>query len=237
MPRRPPSFISLGIAILVGLTLSACGGGGPSQTTGPREAVVHVGNTPISRSLFDHWMTIAFAFRNTPSPGQAPTPPVVPDPPNYTSCVTQLMLRASKPKPSAEQLKHECERDYKDVRPRILHFLIHAYWIRGEAADEGVRVAEAEVQKRFQQVTKTNYPKAGEFQKYLAGSDQVVPDLLFSLKTKMLAAKLEQNATRGARGKAAQATLTKSGQSLDKKWKAKTSCIPGFVIRDCKQFK
>jgi hypothetical protein len=236
MPRRPPSFISLGIAILVGLTLSACGGGGPSQTTGPREAVVHVGNTPISRSLFDRWMAIAFTFRNPPTPGQAPSTPVVPDPPGFTACAAQLMMKARKPKPRLEQLKHECERDYRDVQPRILHFLIHAYWIRGEAADQGVHVSDSEVQKRFQEITRKNFPKAAAFHRYLARSDQGVPDLLFSLEAQMLTAKLEQTATKGAKGKPAKTALAKSAQILEEKWKAKTSCIPGFVIRDCKQF-
>jgi hypothetical protein len=241
--RQTSGLASVGLAVLAGLTLSACGGGSPTKTTasltkatGLGNAVAQVGNTPISRTMFDHWIAIAFAFRNPPTPGQAPSTPVVPDPPNYTSCVAQLMLRASKPKPNAEQLKHECERDYADVQPRILHFLIHAYWIRGEATDEVVQVSEAEVQKRFQQITKKNYPKAADFQKYLAGSDQTIPDLLFSLKTEMLTAKLEQNATKGAKGKAAKTVLTKSAQNLEKKWKAETSCIPGFVIRDCKQF-
>jgi len=193
----------------------------------------------ISRAMYDHWMAISVALRNPPTPGQTPSAPVVPDPPGFPACIAHLQATLPAHQLSTGQLKAECRRDYTDIQSGTLKFLISAYWTRSEAVDQGIAVSDADVQRRFDQIKQQSYRGEADFQKFLASSDQTVPDLLFSVKTQMLSVKIQQKITKGNgkdRGKATQSALSFAQSSL-KKWASKTSCSPGFIVESCKEFK
>jgi hypothetical protein len=109
--------------------------------------------------------------------------------------------------------------------------------VRGEATEEGIRVSDAEVLKHFNQIKQQQFPKQADFQTFLLTTHQSTADILFSLKTQALVAKLSQKAAQGKSGKAAETALASSVQSFTKKWKARTSCSAGYVVKDCKQAK
>jgi foldase protein PrsA len=199
-------FISaLGAVFFVALGLSACGGGIPGN------AVVQVGGTPITKATFEHWMSVAAA--STAASGTAASKPVIPDPPNYAACIAHLEATAPKPakgqaKPSAAQLKSECEQQYKSLQQEVLGFLISSAWVLGEAESQGVKVSDAEVKKEFEKIKNEQFPKAAEFQKFLASSGQTVSDLLLRVKLNMLSSKIQQKVSK-SKGTVTQAEIEK----------------------------
>jgi foldase protein PrsA len=196
---------ALGAVFFAVVGLAACGGGIPGN------AVVQVGGTPITKSTFEHWLSVAAASSSASTPGAAK--PVVPDPPNYTACVAHLEATSPKPakgqaKPTAAELKSECEAQYKSLQQEVLGFLISSAWVIGEAESQGVKVSDAEVKKEFEKIKNQQFPKAGEFQKFLASSGQSVSDLLLRVKLNLLSTKIQQKVAK-QKGAVTQAEISK----------------------------
>lgn len=228
--RRAPA---LGVVIYVGLTLSTCGG----STSGSSNTVARVDNVPVTRAMVTHWENISVGIKNYSSPGSASSRSVVPDPPNFAACIASLRGSAPTSASTTAQLKAECQTNYTDLLEGTVHTLINADWVRGAAAEEGIQVSNADVLKQFNHIKQQQFPAQAAFQKFLTTTHQSTADILFSLKTQALAAKLSQKAAQGKTGKAAQTALAKSVQSFTAKWKARTTCSPGYVTKDCKQSK
>jgi foldase protein PrsA len=170
--------------------LAACGGGIPGN------AVVNFGGTPITKSKFAHWISVAAASTASAS-GATPTKPVVPEPPSYTACIAHLQAIAPKPAkgqaaPTPAVLKSECEQQYKSLQQEVLGFLISSQWVIGEASSLGVSVSDKEVKKRFEQIKSQQFPKPADFEKFLASSGQTVSDLLLRVKLNLLSSKIQQ---------------------------------------------
>jgi foldase protein PrsA len=170
---------------LVGL--SACGGGIPGN------AVATVNGTPITTSTFKHWIRVA-AISSASSPLTKST--VAPEPPEYTACIAHLKETAPAPAkgqspPTAATLKKECETQYKALSQEVLGFLISSSWVLGEANSLGIKLTDKEVKKQFETIKNQQFPKASEFEKFLATSGQSISDLLLRVKLNMLSTKIQ----------------------------------------------
>jgi foldase protein PrsA len=179
-----------GAVLLVVVGLSACGGGVPSN------AVVQVGGTPITRTAFAHWMEVAAASSSSPNATEKTKAPV-PDPPDYTACIAHLEATTAKPAkgqpaPSKATLKSQCEQQYKSIQQEVLGFLISAQWVIGEGAHLGVNVSDQEVKKQFATLKAAEFPKAENFEKFLASSGETVSDVLLRIKLNLLSSKIQQ---------------------------------------------
>jgi foldase protein PrsA len=186
-------FISaLGAVFFASLALVACGGGLPSN------AVVQVGSNPITKATFEHWMGVASASGST-TPGAAK--PAVPVPPAYTACIASAKAAAKPVKgqkpPTEAALKSQCEQQYTSLKQEVLGFLISSEWVIGEASNLGVKISDAEVKKEFEKIKKTQFPKAAEFEKFLATSGQTVSDLLLRVKLNLLSSKIQKKIAKG----------------------------------------
>jgi foldase protein PrsA len=185
LSKRIRTISALGAVFFAVAGLSACGGI-------PGDAVVQVDGKPITRTTFNHWMTVAAASGAT-----AGAKPVIPDPPNYTACVAHLQATTPKPAkgqaaPTTAQLKSQCEQQFKSLQQEVLGFLISSEWVIGEAGRLGVKVSDQEVKKEFEKIKAQQFPKAAEFEKFLATSGQSVDDLLLRVKLNLLSAKIQQ---------------------------------------------
>jgi foldase protein PrsA len=165
--------------------LSACGGI-------PSNALVQVNGNPISKATFAHWMGVAAA--STAAGASAQT--VVPEPPDYKACIAHLRATTpavkGQPAPTQAQLKTQCEQQYKALQQEVLGFLISSAWVLGEAESLGVKISDKEVHERFEKIKTQQFPKAAEFEKFLASSGQTVSDLLLRVKLNLLAQKVQQ---------------------------------------------
>jgi foldase protein PrsA len=181
------SLSALGAVLFALVGLSACGGI-------PGNAVVQVSGTPITKTAFDHWMKVASASNSVAGSTEKP---VVPEPPNFTACIAHLAATAPKPAkgqpaPTTAKLKSECKIQYKALQSEVLGFLISSQWVIGEASSLGVKLSDAEVKKEFAKIKNEEFPKAAEFEKFLATSGQSVSDLLLRVKLNLLSQKIEK---------------------------------------------
>lgn len=203
---KPIRWIAaLGAVLFAGGGLAACGGGIPS------DAVVQVNGQPISKSTFNHWLGVAASASAAATPGSKP---VVPDPPSYSNCVAHLKAIEPKPakgqKPKTEaQLKTQCEQQYKALQQTTLGFLISADWVIGQAEEQGVKLSDKEVAKKFNQLKKQQFPKEAEFKKFLATTGQSVSDLLLRVKLSMLTTKIQEKITKEAKKNVSESAVQK----------------------------
>jgi foldase protein PrsA len=196
------SISALGAVLFAVVGLSACGGI-------PGDAVVQVNGNAITKSTFNHWMAVA-SSSNTVSTGSKP---VIPEPPNYTACIAHLAATAPKPEkgqkaPTTAQLKTECETQYKSLQTEVLGFLISSSWVLEEGSSLGVKLTDKEVHKQFEKIKTSQFPKASEFEKFLATSGQTVSDLLLRVKLNLLSQKIEQKIIK-QKSKVTEAQITK----------------------------
>ena len=194
---------ALGAVFFAVAGLSACGGI-------PGDAVVQVNGHSITKATFNHWMGVASASSNTTG---ATAKPAIPEPPSYAACIAHLQASEPKPvkgqaAPTTTQLKAQCEQQYKALQQEVLGFLVSAEWVIGEASHVGVKVTDTEVKKKFAEVKTQQFPKAAEFEKFLATSGQSVSDLLLRVKLNLLSAKIQQKVA-NTKAKITQAQITK----------------------------
>ena len=91
----------------------------------------------------------------------------------------------------------------------MLGFLISSEWVIGEASHLGVKVSDAEVKKEFEKIKNEQFPKAAEFEKFLASSGQTVSDLLLRVKLNMLSSKIQQKIAKEQRQRRARREIEK----------------------------
>ena len=158
--------LALGAFFIAATAFAACGGNNV-----PGNAVANVDGTLITTQNFTHWLTVAARSQNPTGGG----PVSIPDAPTFAKCIAAKQASQPKPAqgqkpPTAAQLKAQCQQEYSSLRDQVMQFLISAQWIQGEAKDQGVKVTDAEVSKRFQQTKKQSFPKETDYQKFLKQS-------------------------------------------------------------------
>jgi foldase protein PrsA len=203
VPRLARLSLALGAFFIAAVVLAACGGNNV-----PGNAVANVDGTLITSQNFNHWLGVAARSQNPTGGG----PVSVPDAPTFAKCVAAK--KASQPKPAKgqspptdAQLKSQCQQEYTALRDQVMQFLISAQWIQGEAADQGVKVTDADVNKRFQQTKQQSFPKEADYQKFLKQSGMTQNDILFRVKLDALSTKIRDKVTKG-QGKVTQAQIT-----------------------------
>jgi phosphatidylethanolamine-binding protein (PEBP) family uncharacterized protein len=120
---------------------------------------------------------------------------------------------------------------------QALGFLITSEWVIGEAGGRHIAVSEAEVKRRFAQLVHQSFPKPGSMKAYLARSGETEADLLARIKVELLAAHIAAHVTAGKSAAQRSASLTGFERNFQTHWKRLTSCSPGYVMEDCKQYK
>jgi foldase protein PrsA len=189
MTRTLRFIPALGAVLFALVGLAACGGI-------PGNAVVQVGGTPVTKDAFNHWLTIA-ATASSATAGGAAAKPVLPDPPNYKACIAHLQATTPAPAkgqtaPTTAQLKSQCDQQYKQLQQQVLGFLISSDWVLGEAGALGVKVTDAEVHKQFAKIKSSQFPRAAEYEKFLATTGQSTSDLLLRVKLNLLSSKIQE---------------------------------------------
>jgi foldase protein PrsA len=197
------SISALGAVLFALAGLSACGGGIPG------DAVVNVGGNAITKTAFQHWMSVA-ASSSALTSGEKP---VIPEPPRYTACIAHLAATAPKPAkgqkaPTTAQLKSQCEQQYKSLQSEVLSFLISSQWVLSEASSLGVSLSDSQVHKEFVKIKSAQFPKAAEFEKFLQTSGQSVSDLLLRVKLNLLSSKIQKQVVKD-KGTVTEAQITK----------------------------
>lgn len=225
--------------------LAACGGGGSGGVVAQIDGV-----GSVTEATLNHWIPVEAAVLYQEVPGGPIPKGVLPDAPGYTACITFLsahgpkLVESAGTKPTTQQLRRNCEQQLHKLKVLTLNTLIDWYWTLGAGAALGMKVTPAEIQARFTEVNGRLFPHKGELRAYMENTGQTMTDLLFRAKVQLFEVKESARLTAAAESLAAlsaqqrQAALRKlfANQPPNKQWAAKTSCLPGFVTSDCKQY-
>jgi foldase protein PrsA len=169
--------------------VSGCGSGVPA------DSVATVDGTPIKKSEFEHWLSVA--SKQQAVSGQAAA---VPDPPNYTKCVAALQkvpVAKGQAKPGAAALKAQCQQQYEGLKQQVMQFLVQSQWLLKEADSRKLTAKPATVQKQLDDQIKQSFPKRTDFDKFLQTSGMTMNDLLFRVKIDVLTQQVRQKIVAG----------------------------------------
>jgi foldase protein PrsA len=190
--------LALGAFFVVAIVVAACGGGVPGNS------VATVGDQTIKKSTFDHWMRIAaIASAGQQNPNATAPPKVtVPDAEDgFKACIAEKRKSTPPPakgqaKPTDAQFKTQCQQQYDQLKNQVMSFLIRATWLDQEAAKEGVKVTDQDVQKQLDDAKKQAFPKPEDYQKYLVRSGLTNADVLFQQRSQLLEQKITEKVTK-----------------------------------------
>ena len=181
----PLAALAVGVAAFAG-----CGNDVPSG------AVAKVGDATITQEEFDKWLTTA--AKGNAQGGTA----AVPDPPDFEKCVAakaKTPVPKGQKKPTDDALKKQCKSEYDALKKEVMQFLIQAEWVQQEAADQDIKVTDAQIKKSFEDQKKQAFPNDKQYKQFLATSGMTEDDILFRVKLDQLQQKLTQKVTEDAK--------------------------------------
>ncbi len=238
-PAHRPSFhvllLVLATASLALISLTGCGG---------TDSVVHVEGTPISISkpTLNHWMKAVAGGDFRATVGTKGPVGLVSEPANYPRCEAAVRTVAprtftGKAKLSSAQISTRCHQLYQAFKEQALNLLISIEWTVAEAAEKGIHVSNAEVKREFVQFRKRPYPTEAELKKFLSERRWTLSDVLYQLKRNILVrrilpifkAKVDRVGTDLK-------TYAKFVLQRFRRLIARTSCTPGYVVSNCKEY-
>ena len=181
----PLAALAVGLAVL-----SGCGNDVPSG------AVAKVGDSTITQEEFDKWLSTA--AKGNAQGGTA----AVPDPPDYEKCVAakaKTPVPKDQKQPTDDALKKQCKSEYDALKKEVMQFLIQAEWVQQEAADQDIKVTDAQIKKSFEDQKKQAFPNDKQYNQFLASSGMTEEDILFRVRLDQLQQKLTQKVTEDAK--------------------------------------
>lgn len=194
-PVTKPSRIipALGATLALALGLSACGG---ESNAVPSNAVASVDGTPITREALRQ--RIELSARSTAFGGD----PVIPDPPDYTRCISALRRQQKaanrRARPRESQLRAQCRQLDDQLTRTSLAYLIQVEWIKGEAEEMDITVSDSEVKRALEEQKRQSFRREADYRRFLRQSGLTEEDLLAQFRVNQLATKITEKVRRDA---------------------------------------
>jgi foldase protein PrsA len=101
--------------------------------------------------------------------------------------------------PTDDALKKQCKSEYDALKKEVMQFLIQAEWVQQEAADQDIKVTDAQIKKSFEDQKKQAFPNDKQYNQFLASSGMTEEDILFRVRLDQLQQKLTQKVTEDAK--------------------------------------
>jgi hypothetical protein len=134
-------------------------------------------------------------------------------------------------KPSAIETR---SRRTAPLLEHVMAFLVSSDWVVGEAADLGIQLPEQTVKHEFDVLRAIQFPKRGEFSRFLQETGESIGDLLFRVRLNLLSTRIQQHVVASAQGEAAKQTaLEQFVKAFKSKWQSQTYCLPAYAVVDC----
>lgn len=90
------------------------------------------------------------------------------------------------------------EKQYEELKDTTVGSILETIWIQGLAAEEGVHVTAAQVQKELKKLKAQNFKTEAEFQKFLKSSHYTTQDVNERVKIQILSTKIQEKLGEGA---------------------------------------
>jgi hypothetical protein len=221
------------------LLASGCGGTGSGKSAAtkdrPADTIAEVSGGFVTKHELEHWLPVEAVLASTdPVPTKAVPAGLIPDPPAFEACARYegtYNLKASGETTPA--LKRRCAARYESIRRHMLTILVTFQWLSREAAHQGIRLTNAEVEREVARYEGEQFHSDAAFKAFLRYSGETLADELLVSRMDELGTRLQQKvvAERGVAG------ARKFFTEFPRRWKRVTSCRSGYVIPNCREYK
>ncbi|WP_270026156.1 SurA N-terminal domain-containing protein [Solirubrobacter phytolaccae] len=124
--------------------------------------------------------------------------------------------------------------DPAELRPQVMQFLLSFHWIDLEAERLGVNVSQGAIDTAFRRQKRQSFPKATDFEKYLAESGQTVEDIKRRVRIDLLSNGIRDRAVARAKtSEGQQRLLERYVVRFTNRYRRQTACGTGYVTEDC----
>lgn len=229
------------VGLAVGLV--ACGGSGDGGGSGASDSgssegsgarvVVSFGGQRITQAEFEHWVGIEAVLTKELYPSTPPPPGEIPDPPKYTKCVAYELASVAPHKPPIAALRKACRQRDQQVRQHMLQLLISYLWMDAEARAHGINVTPTQLKQAYQRYNREIFHGEAGAATYRHASGQTVADEMKLVKFDVQLNALREKLLR----ELGQQRIGAFYHQYPRQLAAVTSCAPGYVIPECKQYK
>jgi foldase protein PrsA len=118
-------------------------------------------------------------------------------------------------------------------RDQVMQFLVQHEWVKGEAADLGVKVSDAEVRRSYDQQKEQSFPQDADFRRFLRESGQTEEDLLLQVRVDLLTNGITEKVVEGERQSEQQRVLQEFGERFQRRWRERTTCRDQYATSLC----
>lgn len=201
--------------------------------------MVDVAGHRITAGTVDHWMALTAVRNYELYPQRAVPPGALPDPPAYRRCIAFLRETVPADRSSsvtASSLKTQCRQKEEALHSQVVSQLITGYWFIAAAREAGIHLTSAEVQARYRHATQDQFHTAKAFEVFLARTGETVADQHFRAEIKLSSEKLEARILALPLSKRGPALL-RFVTEFPPKWAARTTCAPGYVVPNCREYR
>jgi hypothetical protein len=136
---------------------------------------------------------------------------------------------------------------YESIREQALSNAILPIWIEGEAAERGIAVTEAQVDRDLETIVETSFGDRKEFERFVteqmfcteAELEAAPPEECKGVRTqvelRLIAEQIEADAFGDVdpASPEAQDVAAEFARELTEKWRMRTACVEGYVIERC----
>jgi hypothetical protein len=236
---KPKFLLPTALALVLALiALAGCGGGGD-------EGVTHISGSSqtITKPMLDHWMRVVVATDFRVSVGTKAPKGLASEPENPGECIAaaaKVVPRtfAGKLKLTNAQLSKKCHELNVAIRHQALQYLLSAQWTMQEAKELHIRLTTAELHKEFLRWRPLSYKTDAKFQEYMKERGLVLSDVLYQLRRNVLVRRiLPTFQVRVKKAGGGERVYAKLALERYHNLIAKTSCKPGYVMEDCKEYR
>jgi hypothetical protein len=192
--------------------------------------VARVGSQSITMAMLDRWTPMVLGTAYAETGGGPPPKGLLGEPPRYATCVAALRKLAGggiQAASRATQFERRCQMLYKAIRVQTVLYLLDRQLRIVEAAEAGVKVSGEEARRFFASTKAELFPTEADLQAYLANKGWTLAEAISSSEQELLSSRLLRFAE----------TNTSKYGAIAKKWMALTSCSPGYVVEQCKQYR
>jgi hypothetical protein len=122
----------------------------------------------------------------------------------------------------------------EQILNQVMGFLISSDWVEAQAAVMHIHISMPEVHRSFERIRGAQFPKPGEFEKFLESSGQTVADLLMRVRLNMTSQRIQKRVVGARHGRAArERALAQFVRAFKRRGEAQTYCLAAYATLDC----
>jgi len=130
------------------------------------------------------------------------------------------------PKPGADA--------YGKLKNKALIELVEAEWLRGQAAEMGIGVRPRQVARELARLKKQAFKNGAQYRHFLKEAHFTRRDVTERVELQIFSERIQERILAGLHGKAAkQKALSRFVSEFEERWRARTTCAPGYVTELC----